>query len=398
MILTPGLHLAYCTNVHPGEDWAQTFHSLESRTLEVKRRLGVTGPYGIGLRLSDLASRELSQPAKLLEFRRWLERHQCYVFTINGFPYGQFHGGRVKEAVYVPDWTDPLRLEYTLRLFELLSQLLPASIEGSISTLPGGFKDFVSRPEDQQQIRNNLWRCVEQVARICERTGRQLHLGLEPEPCCLLETSDETAAFFDRLRDEHPRDPRLEQHLGVTYDTCHLAVEFESPRQAVRKFQQHGIRISKIQLSNALVLSAADFSTPLRAPAPSSKLAPYVEPVYLHQTVLRRLDGSLERFKDLDLALASPLAAADVGSEWRVHFHVPLHSHPTGQLDTTASHLLGVLDELQAQPQLCSHLEIETYTWAVLPEPLRTQDVCEQLAAEYDWVIRHLGSCGLVTA
>lgn len=394
MILTPGLHLAYCTNVHPGEDWAQTFNALETRTLEVKRRLAVSGPYGIGLRLSDLASRELSEPAKLLAFQRWLERHQCYVFTINGFPYGQFHGSRVKEAVYLPDWTDSLRLEYTLRLFELLARLLPASMDGSVSTLPGGFKEFVSRTEDQRQIRNNLWRCVEQVARISERANRPLCLGLEPEPCCFLETSEETVAFFDRLRDEHPADPRLDQHLGVTYDTCHLAVEFESPSQAVRQFQQHGIKISKFQLSNALALRTDGSSSPLSGPAPSSELASYVESVYLHQTIIRRQDGSLARFIDLDQALAQQ----DPSSEWRVHFHVPLHSRPAGRLTTTSSHLLGVLDELRLQPQLCSHLEIETYTWSVLPEPLRTQDVCEQLAAEYDWVIRHLVSHGLVSA
>src|ERR1044071_2541068 len=132
MKLKQGLHLAYCTNVHPGEDWAQTFDSLNRHTLAVKDKLGRKEPYAIGLRLSDLASRELAQPDKLLEFRRWLDRHSCYIFTINGFPFGRFHGQRVKERVYLPDWTEPQRLEYTNRLFDLLGQLVPADMEGSV--------------------------------------------------------------------------------------------------------------------------------------------------------------------------------------------------------------------------------------------------------------------------
>jgi hypothetical protein len=130
MILNHGLHLAYCTNVHPGGDWAQTLDSLNRYTLEVKQKLGCRGQYAIGLRLSDQASRELLDPNRLQEFQRWLDKNQCYVFTINGFPFGQFHGTRVKERVYLPDWTDAQRVEYTNRLFELLSRLVPAGVDG----------------------------------------------------------------------------------------------------------------------------------------------------------------------------------------------------------------------------------------------------------------------------
>src|SRR3974390_2971880 len=207
MILNHGLHLAYCTNVHPGGDWAQTFDSLQRYTLAVREKLGCRGAYAIGLRLSDHASRELSQPARLLEFQRWLEKHDCYVFTINGFPFGQFHATRVKEGVYLPDWTDQQRVEYTNRLFDLLSRLVPSDVDGSVSTLPGSFKEFIHSSEQEQTIRNNIWRCVEHIAKVWERTGRRLHLGLEPEPLCLFENSLETAEFFDRLRKEHPRDP-----------------------------------------------------------------------------------------------------------------------------------------------------------------------------------------------
>jgi hypothetical protein len=255
MNLNHGLHLAYCTNVHPAETWAETLEALNRWTLAVKERIGRNGPYAIGLRLSDLASRELLEPSQLLQFQRWLEKHRCYVFTINGFPFGQFHGARVKEQVYAPDWTTPARLDYTNRLFDLLVELLPAGIEGSVSTLPGSFKEFVNEGGKLELIRGNLWRCVEHIARLSERTGRDLHLGLEPEPLGLFENSAETIQFFDRVRDEHPSDSRLERHLGVNYDTCHFAIEFEEPREAIARLRAHGIRLSKIHLSNALKLT-----------------------------------------------------------------------------------------------------------------------------------------------
>ena len=182
MKLNHGLHLAYCTNIHRGEDWPQTLDSLNRFTLAVKQRVCPTAPFAIGLRLSDQASRELSDPATLTAFRHWLDAQGCYVFTINGFPYGRFHGGRVKEQVYAPDWTTRERLDYTNRLFDLLAHLVPAGIEGSVSTLPGSFKEFIRGEEQLAEIRHHLCLCVDHIARLSERTGRTLHLGLEPEP------------------------------------------------------------------------------------------------------------------------------------------------------------------------------------------------------------------------
>jgi hypothetical protein len=388
MILNHGLHLAYCTNVHRGETWAETFDSLNTHTMRVKERVHPNGRYAIGLRLSDQASRELSDPRTLLAFQSWLDQYDCYVFTINGFPFGQFHGTRVKENVYRPDWTDPRRLAYTTRLFDLLAQLLPPGVEGSVSTLPGSYKDFITTPEQERAIRDNVWRCVEHIAKLSERTGFHLHFGLEPEPLGYFENTSETVRFFNHLRDEHPRDPRLEAHLGVNYDTCHFAIEYEGPADALDQFRQHGIRISKIHLSNALKL------LPTREAL--RRLAGFAEDVYLHQVIVRQADGSLTRFRDLPQALGSSTATSPaVGDEWRVHFHVPLQMQSTAELDTTADHVRGVLKLLQTQPQLCSHLEMETYTWAVLPEPLRSRDVTDQIVAEYDWTLRQLSAYGL---
>jgi hypothetical protein len=385
-----GLHLAYCTNVHPGENWAQTFDSLNRWTLAVKDQLGCQGQYAIGLRLSDKASRELIDPEKFLEFQRWLERHVCYVFTINGFPFGRFHNGPVKEQVYLPDWTSVERLEYTNRLFDLLARLVPPGIEGSVSTLPGSFKEFITGPDQVQRIRENLWQCVEHIARVSERAGRVLHLGLEPEPLALFENTDETVKFFDELRQLHSGDKRLDKHLGVNYDTCHFAVEFEEPQDAIARFQAHGIRLSKIHLSNAIKLNASNRSL--------KQLASFADDVYLHQVIECQPDGALKRFKDLPLALKQFVSSPNSDTpEWRVHFHVPLHAANIPALDTTSDHVIGVLKMLKAQPDLCSHLEMETYTWAVLPEPLRTRDVSEQLVNEYRWTLRQMAQLGLAS-
>jgi hypothetical protein len=388
MKLLQGHHLAYCTNVHPGEDWRQTFDSLKRRTLAVKNQLGCKQSFGIGLRLSDQASRELIDPDQLLEFQRWLEKHECYVFTINGFPFGRFHAGRIKEQVYAPDWTSTQRLEYTTRLFELLTRLLPPGVEGSVSTLPGSFKEFIHDRDQVELIHKNLWLCVEHISRLSDKSSLKLHLGLEPEPLGLFENSQETVRFFSELRELHPGDSRLDQHLGVNYDTCHFAIEFEKPQDAIARLQAHGIRLSKIHLSNALRLHPS--------PAALKGLAAFADDVYLHQVVARRKDGSLTRFKDLPLALKASIGElSDDADEWRVHLHVPLHCQKPGNFDTTSDHVLGLLGLLQAQPNLCSHLEMETYTWAVLPEPLKTRDVSEQLVSEYRWTLRHMAERGL---
>jgi hypothetical protein len=395
MKLNHGLHLAYCTNVHRGETWPETFDALNNYTLRVRDRVCLGGkPYAIGLRLSHAAAVQLSDRAALLDFQRWLGQNHCYVFTINGFPYGQFHGTRVKEQVYQPDWTSDKRVEYTNLLFDLLAQLLPAGVSGSVSTVPCGYKELVTTPEELQIIRTNLWKCVERIARISQQTGRKLHLGLEPEPLCVLETSGEVIQFFDRLRSEHRNDPRLSDILGINYDACHLAVEFEEPHSAIHALRQHGVSINKLHLSSALkVIPTTEAREALTA---------FADDIYLHQVVVRKADGSHTIYRDLKDLLASSkdraVPAAAEGEEWRIHFHIPLHSPPTDLFQNTSNHLLGVLDLLQADPSWCSHLEMETYTWEVLPGELKSLDVVDQLAAEYQWTLAQLTQRGLASA
>lgn len=387
MHLSHGLHLAYCTNIHRGESWAETLAGLTRHTLAVKQRVSPDRPFAIGLRLSDQASRELAEPAALKTFQAWLRQHDCYVFTINGFPFGRFHGSRVKEQVYAPDWTTPERLAYTVRLFDLLAELLPEGVAGSVSTVPVSFKAFRIDDRAQRRARENLWRCVDHLEQLSRKCGRALHLGLEPEPLCFLENTRESVEFFEAMRSDRPGDLRLAEHLGINYDCCHLAIEYESPQEALARLRRAGIRVSKIHLSNALrVHPTAAVRQALRA---------FAEDIYFHQTIERRADGEIVFYSDLDEALATSLSdGPQMDREWRIHFHIPLHAAPTAIFDTTADHLRGVLDEVKRHPGMCSHFEMETYTWEVMPADMKQRNVVDQLVNEYGWTLDELDRRG----
>ena len=390
MKLNHGLHLAYCTNVHRGETWAQTLDTLERHTLVVRRRVAAGRPYAIGLRLGARAAEELAQPAALTAFRRWLDAHDCYVFTINGFPYGSFHGTRVKEQVYAPDWSTPERLAYTQRLFELIAHLVPAGIAGSVSTVPGSFKGWTNDdPARRAAIFANVTAIGRTIADLSARTGRDLHLGLEPEPCCYFETTPETVDFFNgwRASDRAVDAEGLLRRVGVNYDCCHLGVEFESAPAALDRLAAAGLRLSKIHLSSALRVKPDA--------AGRAALAAFVEPTYLHQVVVGNAATGVvrKRYVDLPDALADP-AASQPDDEWRVHFHLPLHAAPGAPFGDTRDHLLGALDWMQAHPDACQHAEMETYTWEVLPPGLRV-GIEDQLVSEYEWTLAALAARGL---
>lgn len=387
MRLTHGLHLAYCTNVHRGENWPETLESLEQHCLAVRRRVAPDRSFAIGLRLSDRASLELARPEALAGFSAWLERNHCYVFTINGFPFGDFHGRRVKEQVTQPDWTSAERLKYTLRLFDILAALVPEGGEGSVSTAPVSFKQFNLGPRAWETARRRLWEVAEHVADLSRRRGLTLHLGLEPEPFGSIENTAESLELFERLASDRPGDPRVREHIGINYDTCHFAIQWESPDAALKQFEEAGVRISKLHLSNALSLKPT--------PAAREWLRRWIDGVYFHQVIERGADGRLTRYPDLEDALAaaeSTPPAAD--AVWRVHFHIPLDTPRSDLFSPTSDHLLGTLDYLQRRPGLCRHLEMETYTWEVLPAELKAATVDEMLAREYNWTLAQLSQRG----
>ncbi|MBK8092595.1 MAG: metabolite traffic protein EboE [Verrucomicrobiaceae bacterium] len=389
MLLNHGIHLGYCTNIHRGETWEETWRGLREHTLRVKERVSGGKPYGIGLRLSEQAARELAAPGRLDEFRAWLDANGCYVFTINGFPYGAFHGTRVKEQVFKPDWASGERLEYTKLLFDLLGKLLPPGVSGSVSTLPASHKTFHPGAEELEAIFQNLRLCREHIERVAEASGHDLHLGLEPEPLGLFETSGETLKFFGLYLDRHPQDRDFFRFVGLNYDTCHLAIEFEEAKAALDRVTGAGIRLSKLHFSSALKLRPT--------PELIAKLRGFDEPVYFHQVIASYGEEEpLRRFKDLPDALSFAEANPGMlGEEWRVHFHIPIHAQPGGGFDSTRDHLLGAMDWLAKHPTKCQHIEMETYTWEVLPQELRSGDVVDQLVREYDWTLAEMRGRGL---
>lgn len=359
-------HLTYCTNIHPGERWAEVRAVIEHHVVAVKARVAPERSFGVGLRLSARAARELAIGGQLAAFRELLTAHDLYVFTINGFPYGAFHGTRVKEAVYRPDWLEEERVTYTTQLADLLAALLPDGTDGSISTVPGCFRERATA-EAPAAIARNLARVATHLADLERRTGRRIMLALEPEPCCMLETIAETVAFFA----EHLRGL---EHIGVCLDTCHAAVEFEDVTTMLAALRAADVTIAKVQLSAGLRIQPVDASA-------RRALSAFADDVYLHQVVSRRA-ATLTRYVDLADALGTQTPA----DEWRVHFHVPIfYPEPSG-FGGTQGFLGELLAHHRAAP-LTSHLEVETYTWDVLPAALRAEPVADAIARELHWVL-----------
>jgi sugar phosphate isomerase/epimerase len=386
-------HLTYCTNIHAGEPLDEVMASLARHLPGVRAGAGSKGPFGVGLRLGHAAAEGLRNAGALAALKRFLAEGDYYVFTINGFPYGAFHGRTVKEDAYKPDWSDPHRLAYTDHLADLLAALLPQGQLGSVSTVPCTFKPWAEGRLGA--IVENLIKHVSHLVSIEKSKSKIITLALEPEPCCLLETIEETVAFFNghlfsragisRLAaltglSAAEAEGAMRRHIGVCYDVCHAAVEFEDPKASVARLRGSGISIPKIQLSSALKVARVDAAS-------AEQLSAFAEPIYLHQ-VVQKSNGVLRRFVDLPQALAEAERAA--GAEWRVHFHVPVFLEKMEHFGTTQSFLAEILRLHRAEP-ISPHLEVETYTWDVLPATYRNVELAAAIARELNWVKTQLG-------
>ena len=384
--------LTYCLNVHPGETWAENFATLRTTVLAVRDLVAPGQAFGLGMRLSATAAEELCDTERIAELKRFLAAENLYVFTINGFPFGRFHGGPVKEAVYKPDWRTSERRDYTNQLATILAALIPEGGTGSISTVPGSWKAWIQSEADVESMVERLMGCVAHCAGIAAEQRRDILLTLEPEPGCFLETTSETVQFFEtrlfvggaRLlaaklgcSEESARE-LIRHHLGVCLDTCHTALQFEEPGESLRRYEAAGIRVPKIQISSALRTD--------NSPVSLDALRAFVEPVYLHQVKGRTAGGDILGWRDLPEALAE-LPGSGV-EEVRVHFHVPLHFTGSGPLESTGG-LLTREFLTYIRGDALRHLEIETYTWDVLPPGLRSTSIERSVAEEFRWVEMH---------
>jgi len=393
-------HLTYCTNIHPGNGWEEVRDSLRRYAPALKERLQPTAPFGLGLRLTARESEELLQADRLAEFRAFLRDHDLYVALINGFVHGSFHRQVIKADVFAPDWRDERRVEYTLRLVEILRRLLPEGLDGGISTCPLSYKAWLGAGDDAvwEQITRNVVRVIEALARLRREQGRFIHLDLEPEPDGLVENSVEWVRFFRRwlmpagapllakslgISMVEARQCLLD-HLQVCLDTCHVAVEYEDPVAVLARYREEGIRVGRLQISSALrvMLPAERHARALLA----RQLEPFAESSYLHQVIECREDDSLHHYPDLGDAL--PMIQEAAAREWRIHFHVPLFVAEYGTFGSTQAENREFF-RLLHQQEFTRHLEIETYTWEVLPPALKL-DLLESIHREFRWVLAEL--------
>ena len=397
------LHLSYCSNIHAGETWDATFQNLKIYIPEVKSRLGYKGKFGIGLRLSKEASVVLERPERLQEFQEWLKKTQAYVYSLNCFPYGGFHRTKVKEQVHAPDWTTEARLAYTLRCFRILAQLLPEGVEGGISTSPLSYRHwFVSdleKNEAFERATTHLIAVVVELVRLQQETGKFLHLDIEPEPDGLLENSEELIRYFKEWllsvgkaslakqlgTTQKEAGKLIKDHLQVCYDVCHFAIGYEKPKEAFKKLKQAGIGIGKIQLSAALKLLIP--VSPFERFSIGKRLGEFADTTYLHQVVARTKEGGLKSYPDLPQALAKLGDTQDL--EWRVHFHVPIFLANYGTFQATQEDIVEVLKLVNANPSITNHLEVETYTWEVLPQDTHLT-LGDAISRELAWVKEQL--------
>jgi sugar phosphate isomerase/epimerase len=366
----------------------------------VKARVAPERPFGVGLRLSARAAGELDTPDALAELRAFLAEAGLYIFTINGFPHGTFHGTAVKEQVYLPDWLDDARLAYSDTLARLLASLLPddPGLTGSVSTVPGAFKPRVRGAAEAAAMAERLVRHAATLHRLHDTTGKTIVLALEPEPFCHLETIAETVAFFEDQLFTRAAVARLgaltgleltaaeeclRRHLTVCFDACHMAVEWEEPAPALAALAAAGIAIGKIQVSAGLEVALAGQDRDLVA-----ALRPFAEGVYLHQ-VVERSGGTLTRWLDLPEALAAVEGGPAADRAWRIHFHVPLFLETLGRFRNTQPWLRTLLARVRAAAPT-PHLEVETYTWEVLPDAYRRLPIDDAVARELAWVKQQL--------
>jgi len=177
------LPLGYCTNVHPGRSVADVLAGLDHYTVPVMRSIG--RPIATGLWFArPVVDELLADPDGLARFAEELASRNLTCYTLNAFPYGDFHAARVKENVYLPDWSQPERLTYTAECAAALAALLPAGTDGSISTLPLGFKGFEHPAGFTEKCIRNLIECAVWFDRVQRETGRTVRLAIEPEPFC----------------------------------------------------------------------------------------------------------------------------------------------------------------------------------------------------------------------
>ena len=385
-------HLSYGTLVHPADNWDELWTSLNTYLPRIKERVAPNEQFGVSLRLAAESVATLrADPDVRSELRAFLDANDLYVYTVNAFPYGSFKGRAVKEQVYEPDWRSRERADYTIGVADVLAEITDPSISPSIQSSPLAFKPKVEDEGYVEAMIDNVLRVVAHLIALRARTGRLVRLALEPEPYCYLETTAETLECYRQylysgsaatrlssltglpLSEAHGA---LREHLGITFDICHQAVVFDDIPASLRAINDAGIPIFKLQAAAALYI-------PQVGEELIEALSQFANAVYLTQT-FERANGSVTSYLNLDAAVEdwqrNPRAC-----EWRVHVHVPVFIDDFGAFKSTRFAIEEAL-ALHRQTRISDHLEIETYTWDVLPASVKDGDIVDYVSRELEWV------------
>jgi hypothetical protein len=385
--------LTYSTLVHPADNWEQLWHSLNTYVPKVKSRIAGNKSFGVCIRLAAPTAETLAaSPAERAKLKKFLEDNDMYIYTANAFVYGHFKGDKVKEQVYEPDWRTEERSSYVMKVADILADVCPAGIAPSIQTSPLGFKPRVTGPDVVNSYTDHVLRVVAHLIALEDKTGRTVQLALEPEPYCFLETTDETIAYFrDHLYSGAAveklaklahvpiaeANAALRRHLGIVYDICHQAVEFENITESLQKLVDAGVPVFKLQ-------EAAALHIPQVTQAAVDTLKKYAKTIYLTQT-LEKQNGKINKYLDVDDAIAAFEKSPGGEREWRTHIHVPVFIDDLGQFRTTRFAIEDAL-RFHKQKPLSRHLEVETYTWDMLPESAKSNDIVDYICRELEWV------------
>jgi hypothetical protein len=384
------VELGFCANLFA----ATSLETLEASLRECAHSFELTTQRrcGIGLWFPNSLARQLDRDESLRAgFYERLVAMGWDCFSFNAFPYGDFHSERVKESVFQPSWAEPARLAYTLRIGRIAASWAEAGELRSISSLALGLARLETAAQFREQCRYNLVELCASWALEYESTGIELVLGLEMEPGSVLEATPQLIEYFESevfsQKSEEQLFARgisqpaaaLRRHLGACFDLCHQALQYEDPVQSLSQLASAGIRIAKMQLTNALELrNPADAAS-------RAELARYVEPRYLHQVTIQTSDLSVKLVDDLERLLPDGDGQWDDAECWRIHFHVPVHRATLGRLHTTQAWLEAAL-RFAVDRQLTSHFEVETYTWELLPDSAElSRPLASRIGDEMAW-------------
>ena len=399
------MQIGYCGNVHPALTADQVLDNVRVHAAAVRKLCCTDENLPLGIWASKTALDQFQSTDNVQRLRQALQQHHVNAFTINGFPFGDFHQTVVKHSVYQPDWSTDQRLDYTLKLAELHDALLPAGQPSTISTLPLGWPhkngDAFSYSQKRLPLHkkadnefltscaNQLRSCASSLAKLQNRTGRHCMICIEPEPGCVLDTAEDVCEFFNEYLSSGSDAQTVRAHIGVCHDICHSAVMFEDQAHAIQAYAQSGIVIGKVQVSSAIEIDFGNLGDQQKAESLRT-LTEFSEPKYLHQTCIK-IESDTIFFSDLAEAIEANPEPTGI---WRIHFHVPIFASSLGRIGTTQAAItqcVQVLESLAGRGSghknfvIPKHFEIETYDWNVLPTAHRSQALANDIATEISW-------------